>query len=60
MLSHDYEPWMGAGRHNHLVHWMNTTLPFFMYLLVNIENLHNWETPNIQPLLPDDVPPEPL
>jgi hypothetical protein len=39
---------------------MNTTLPVFMYLLVNIDNLHNWETPDIQPPLPEGVPPEPL
>jgi hypothetical protein len=39
---------------------MNTTLPVFMYLLVNIENFHNWDTPDIEPLLPDGVPPPPL
>ena len=37
-----------------------TTLPFFMYLLVNIENLNNWETPTIQPPLPEGIPPPPL
>ena len=60
ILSKDYEPWLGGGKHDNLVHWMKTTLPVFMYLLVNIENLHNWETPDIQPSLPDDVPPTPL
>ena len=60
ILSQDYEPWMGKGKHDHLVHWMQTTLPVFMYLLVNIDNLRQWRTPNIQPPLPEGVPPEPL
>jgi len=60
ILSEDYEMWMGQGKHDHLVHWMKTTLPVFMYLLVNIENLHHWETPKIQPVLPEGVPPIPL
>ena len=60
ILSEDYEMWMGQGKHDSLVHWMKTTLPVFMYLLVNIENLHNWETPDIQPSLPESVPPPPL
>ncbi|RLI59065.1 MAG: hypothetical protein DRO67_10135 [Candidatus Asgardarchaeum californiense] len=55
MLSKDYEPFMGKGRHDNLVHWMKTTLPVFMYLLVNIENLHQWKIPDVQPpLLQDD------
>jgi len=60
ILSEDYEMWMGQGKHDSLVHWMKTTLPVFMYLLVNIENLHDWETPDIQPPLPEDVPPAPI
>jgi hypothetical protein len=60
ILSEDYEPYMGAGIHDHLVHWMNTTLPVFMYMLVNIDNLCQWRTPDIQPSLPDGVPPQPL
>jgi hypothetical protein len=60
MLSQDYEPWMGSGKHDNLVHWMKTTLPVFMYLLVNTDNLRLWRTPDIQPLLPEGVPPEPL
>ena len=60
MLSQDYEPWYGHGRHDSLVHWMKTTLPVFMYRLVNIENLHDWKTPDIQPPLPEGVPPSPL
>ena len=60
LLSTDYDPWISTGKHDHLVHWMKTTLPVFMYLLVNIEKLHNWETPSIEPSLPEDVPPEPL
>jgi len=60
-LNADYEPgYTPGGRHDHLVHWMNTTLPIFMYLLVNIEKLHNWETPDINPSLPEGVPPPPL
>jgi len=39
---------------------MKTTLPVFMYLLVNIEHLHDWEIPDIQPSLPEGVPPPPL
>ena len=60
ILSKDYEPGAGGGKHDSLVHWMKTTLPVFAYLLVNIENLHNWKTPDIQPFLPENVPPEPL
>ena len=57
-------PWdtayLNGGKHDHLAHWMQTTLPVFMYLLVNIDNLHQWKTPDIQPSLPEGVPPEPL
>ncbi len=57
-------PWdktyLDGSKHDHLVHWMKTTLPVFMYLLVNIDNLHRWKTPDIQPSLPEGVPPEPL
>jgi hypothetical protein len=60
ILSKDYEPSEGGGKHDHLVHWMETTLPVFMYLLVNIDNLRLWRTPDIQPSLPEGVPPEPL
>ncbi|MHA2431368.1 MAG: M14 family metallopeptidase, partial [Promethearchaeota archaeon] len=60
ILSTDYDPWLGKGKHDNLVHWMKTTLPVFMYLLVNIENIHDWETPDIQPFLPEGVPPPPL
>ena len=60
ILSTDYDPWIGTGKHDHLVHWMQTTLPFFMYLLVNIEKLNNWETPVIEPSLPEGIPPPPL
>jgi hypothetical protein len=60
ILSIDYEMWMGQGKHDNLVHWMKTTLPFFMYLLVNIDNLRQWKTPDIQPHLPEGVPPEPI
>ena len=60
ILSKDYEPGGGGGKHDNLVHWMKTTLPFFIYLLVNIANLKNWEIPDIQPPLPDGVPPTPI
>ena len=60
ILSEDYDGWTGEQKHDHLVHWMKTTIPVFMYLLVNIEKLYDWETPDIQPLLPEGVPPEPL
>ena len=59
-LNQDYEPLFWHGLHDHLVHWMNTTLPVFLYLLVNIENFHNWDFPDIEPLLPQGVPPPPL
>jgi len=49
ILSEDYEMWMGQGKHDNLIHWMKTTLPVFMYLLVNIDNLRQWRTPDIQP-----------
>jgi len=60
ILSIDYDSSLGEKKHDHLVHWMNTTLPVFMYLLVNIDNLRQWKTPDIQPPLPEGVPPEPL
>jgi hypothetical protein len=60
ILSVDYDCYTGGGKHDHLVHWMETTIPVFMYLLVNIDNLHKWRTPDIQPSLPEGVPPEPL
>ena len=60
ILSIDYDAFSGEKKHDHLVHWMNTTIPVFMYLLVNIDNLREWETPDIQPSLPEGVPPEPL
>ena len=60
ILSTDYDWWSGEQKHDHLVHWMKTTLPVFMYLLVNSEPLYNWETPNIHPPLPEGVPPPPL
>ena len=59
-LPFDYDPGVGGGKHDHLVHWMETTLPVFMYLLVNIDNLRLWKTPDIQPSLPEGLPPEPL
>jgi hypothetical protein len=60
ILSVDYDTFEGGGKHDHLVHWMETTLPVFMYLLVNIDNLREWKTTDIQPQLPEGVPPEPL
>jgi len=60
ILSSDYEPWTGNGKHDNLVYWMKTTLPVFMYLLVNIDNLRQWRTPDTQPPLPEGVPPQPL
>ena len=60
ILSIDYDPWYGEHKHDHLVHWMKTTIPVFMYLIVNIDNLREWKTPDNQPLLPEGVPPTPL
>ena len=61
ILNLDYEPgYTPGGRHDSLVHWMKTTIPVFMFLLVNIENLYNWNEADIEPPLPEGVPPEPL
>lgn len=60
LLSQDYEPWLGEGIHDHLIHWMKASMPVLLYLLENIENLHYWETPDVQPILPYGIPPSPL
>jgi hypothetical protein len=60
LLPNDYEPSYSGGKHDSLVHWMEITLPVFMYLIMNIDNLREWKTPDIQPSLPECVPPEPL
>ena len=60
ILSMDYEPGSGGGRHDSLVHWMKTTLPVFLFMLENTENLYYWEIPDIEPVLPEGVPPDPL
>lgn len=58
LLSQDYEPgYSGGGPHDSLVHWMKASLPVLIFLLTNIENLHNWETPDIEPVLSESVPP---
>lgn len=58
LLSQDYEPgYTGGGPHGDLVYWMEESLPVLMYLLVNIENLNGWETPDIEPILPEGIPP---
>ncbi len=59
ILSQDYEPgYKGGGPHDNLVHWMKASLPVLMYLLTNIKNLNEWKIPDINPYLPDGVPPE--
>lgn len=60
LLSTDYEPWLGAGRHDQLVHWMEASLPVVLYLFDNVENFHDWRTPDVQPILPYGIPPAPL
>jgi hypothetical protein len=60
ILSMDYEPGSGGGRHDNLVHWMKTTIPVFMFMLENVENLNSWKIPDILPTLPEGVPPEPI
>ncbi len=60
ILSQEYDPYFWPGKHDHLVHWMKTTVPVFMYLLENIENLYNWKIPYIEPSLPEGIPPQPL
>ncbi len=57
ILSRDYEPSTGHGKHDRLVPWMKTTLPFFLYLLVNIELLAQWQKPDHQPFLPELLSP---
>ena len=51
------DPYSATKVHLNLVYWMKKSLPFFMYLLVNIENLHDWKIPDIEPNLPEDVLP---
>jgi hypothetical protein len=51
ILPSNDDPGEGGGKHNNLVHWMKTTLPVFMYLLVNIDNLRQWKKPDILPPL---------
>lgn len=60
ILTPDYGRYTGEDKHDNLVHWMKSALPFFMYLIVNIENLNSWQIPDIQPPLPDGIPPDPL
>jgi hypothetical protein len=60
ILAKEYEPFMGHGKHDNLVHWMKTTLPFFMFLIVNIDNLRQWKIPYNNPSLPEDIPPDPI
>jgi len=60
ILSKDYEPYISGGKHDNLTHWMKTSLSVYLYLLVNIENLYNWNIPDIEPLLPEGVPPDPI
>jgi hypothetical protein len=61
ILSKNYKLYIFGGvKHDHLVHWMKTTLPFFIYLLVNIDNLRQWKITDIQRPLPKDVPPPPF
>jgi len=43
--------------HSNLNYWMLATLPVGLYMLTNIEKFYNWETPNLQPVLPAGVPP---
>jgi hypothetical protein len=60
LLNSDYEPWYSHGKHDSLVHWMQTALPVFLYLLVNIECLDDWKMPVYEPVLPEGIPPPPL
>lgn len=60
MMTPNLDPWFGHGVHDHLVHWMETVLPVFLYLLMNIKNLHDWKVPDLTPPLPDGIPPVPL
>ena len=66
LYSMDYVSYHGTifkyYTHDHydLVHWMKASLPFFMYLFVNAENLYNWDEPKNEPILPEGIPPPPL
>jgi len=44
--------------HAHLVHWMKSALPVFLFLLFNTENLCNWKIPTLEPKLPENIPPK--
>lgn len=46
--------------HRDLLYWMKASLPIFLYMLVNIENLYNWEIPDINPIRPYGIPPAPI
>jgi len=53
LLSKDYEPgFMDGGPHDDLVFWMQESLPVLLYLLVNIEELYQWDMPVNEPILP--------
>lgn len=57
LLSQDYAAgYKGGGPHDDLVYWMQESFPVLMYLLVNIENFNRWETPDVQPALPEGIP----
>jgi hypothetical protein len=60
LLTMEYYSFQGAWKHDHLVHWMQSSLPFYMYLLVNTENLYQWKVPVNDPPLPEGIPPPPL
>jgi hypothetical protein len=60
LLSLDYEPRSGGGRHDNLVYWMKTSLPVFLYLLSNTKELYRWDIPDNNPPLPTGVPPSPI
>ncbi len=49
LLSKDYEPLFGHGRHDQLVHWMGTALPTLLFFVVNAENFHTWSPPTLSP-----------
>ena len=53
LLSEKYEPgYVGGGFHDDLVYWMEENLPVLLFLLANIKQLHRWDFPENEPVLP--------
>ena len=55
VYSQKYDPgYMGGGPHNNLVYWMKESPPVLLFLLVNIDQLNDWNFPNSETVLPNE------